>query len=199
MTPEETRWQRLIDGLRAGEPQIVREFCVQYGTLLEQLADKHLSSAMHRRVGPDDVAQSVCRTFLRRAQEGQFQLADNADLWRLLCAITLTKVREQMRFHLRQRRALHQEIPLTDASDQTNVSGPAPKATGPSPAEMAEFSDQFQQLLVALDPDERRVLELKCQEFTHEEIARELGSSVRTVQRILKRVQSHLEKCFVQQ
>jgi RNA polymerase sigma factor (sigma-70 family) len=198
MTADETRWQRLIQGLRSGDAQIVREFCAQHGSLLEQLADKHLSSAVQRRVGPDDIAQSVCRTFLRRAQDGQFQLAGNADMWRLLGAITLTKVREQMRFHLRHRRALHQEIPLTDASDQTNVSGLVPKATDPSGGEMAEFSDQFQQLLASLDPEERQVLEMKCQECTHEEIATKLGSSVRTVNRILKRVQSHLEKYFAQ-
>jgi RNA polymerase sigma factor (sigma-70 family) len=199
MTPEESRWQRQIHGLRAGDPQVVREFCAQYGTLLEKLADKHLSSAVQRRVGPDDVAQSVCRTFLRRAQEGQFQLADNADMWRLLCAITLTKVREQTRFHLRQRRALHQEVAFENPADQSGVSGMVPQASGPTPAELAEFSDQFQRLLATLDPEERQVLELKCQEFTYEEIAQQIGSSVRTVNRIFKRVQTHLEKCFTEE
>jgi len=56
--------------------------------------------------GPEDLVQSACRTFLRRAQIGQFRLADSEELWRLLCAITLTKVREQTRFHMRQKRGL---------------------------------------------------------------------------------------------
>jgi RNA polymerase sigma factor (sigma-70 family) len=164
---------------------------------LEQIADKHISKGMRRQVGSDDVAQSVCRTFLRRAQEGQFQLADNADLWRLLCAITLTKVREQTRFRMRRRRrVVDQEVALQPSSDQSNASGLAPQAAGPSPAEMAEFSDQFQQLLADLDVKERQILELKCQEITLEEIAGQLGRFERTVRRMFACVKERLEKCF---
>ena len=96
MAEGEERWTRLVRGLREGDPQIVEEFCEQYGALLQQLADKHLSEDLRRRVGPEDVVQSVCRTFLRRARAGEFELADSEGLWRLLCAITLTKVHEQV-------------------------------------------------------------------------------------------------------
>jgi hypothetical protein len=105
--PDGDRWQRLIRGLRQGDRQIVQEFCAEYGEALERLAEK-----LRRRVGPEDVVQSVCRTFLRRARAGPFQFADSAALWRVLCAITLTKVREQIRFHLRQKRGLGQETNL---------------------------------------------------------------------------------------
>src|SRR5258708_3491121 len=107
---EEDRWQRLIEGLRNGDRQVVQDFWDQYGGLLHKVADKHLADGMRRRVGPEDVVQSACRTFLRRAKCGEFQLEDSDGLWRLLCAITLTKIREQTRFHLRQRRGLDQEM-----------------------------------------------------------------------------------------
>jgi hypothetical protein len=67
---------------------------------------------VQRRVGPESIAQSVCRTFLRRAGDGQFQVRDEDALWGLLCAIALTKVRERVRFHRRHRRDLGRERPL---------------------------------------------------------------------------------------
>src|SRR5438128_353918 len=88
MTEDEARWQKLIDGLRAGDNQVVREFCAQYGDMLHRVAAKHLPRGLRRRVGPEDVVQSACRTFLRRARVGEFQLDDSDGLWRLLCAIT---------------------------------------------------------------------------------------------------------------
>ena len=39
MPDEEDRWQRLIQGLRTGDRLIVQDFCEQYGTLLQELAD----------------------------------------------------------------------------------------------------------------------------------------------------------------
>ena len=116
MTDEE-HWQRLIDGLRAGDPQVAREFYDRYAAVLHRIAERHLPGKLRRRIGPEDVVQSACRTFLRRAEGGEFQLGDSAGLWQLLCAITLTKVREQSRFHLRQKRGLARETEIDpDAS-----------------------------------------------------------------------------------
>src|SRR5262245_2952383 len=121
MATEEEQWQRLIQGLRDGDPDVVREFCAQYGQRLQRLAEKHLPPGLRRRLGPEDVVQSACRTFLRRAQEGKFRLGEVENLWALLCAITLTKVREQARYHLRQKRGVDRERALD--SDLQGSSG----------------------------------------------------------------------------
>src|SRR5262245_24550343 len=102
----------LIQGLRQGDPQAVRVFCERYGPLLQQVAAKHLPAGLRRRVGPETISASACRSFLRRAQADEFQLPDCESLWRLLTAITLTKAREQIRFHRRQKRSIDQGVPL---------------------------------------------------------------------------------------
>src|SRR5438270_6853605 len=117
MAPADDHWPSLIRGLREGNRQIVQQFCDQYGALLHPLADKHLAGPLRRRVGPEDVALSACRTFLRRAQAGEFQLADSAALWKILCVLTLTKVREQARFHRRRKRSIDQEVRLGFSGD----------------------------------------------------------------------------------
>ena len=189
-------WDRMIDGLRHGTRTVVREFCDRYGKSLERLADKNLAAGVKRRVGPEDVVQSACRTFLRRAQIGEFELADAEGLWGLLCAITLTKVREQTRFHLRQKRGMDREVHAADLDGHDAARLFDLADTEPTPAEAAEFTDQFTQLVAGLDDEERQLVDLKLQQCTNEEIARQMGCSERTVRRILKRVQASLARHF---
>src|SRR5262245_38738866 len=111
----DSRWQHLIRGLRDGDPRCTQEFWDRYGPALYRLAEGKLNQRLRRRVSPEDVAHSACRTFLRRAQLGQYKLSDSEDLWRLLCAITLNKARDQIRYHSRQKRGLDREIHAADS------------------------------------------------------------------------------------
>ena len=193
---DEARWERLIDGLRKGDHSAARAFCDQYGPALHRIADQRMPEGLRRRLGPEDVIQSACRTFFRRAQDGQFQLSDSESLWQLMCAITLTKIREQARFHLRKRRSMQRESQSpTPAADETGVID-TPVAPGPTPAEAAEFADQFQHLLESLNPEERQVVDLKLQELTNDEIAEQIGCSERTVRRLMNRVKAVLSRAF---
>ena len=137
--------------------------------------------------------QSVCRTFFRRAR-GEFQLDNSDDLWRLLCAITLTKVREKTRFHMRQKRGLQNEVALEPGTDSAQSLGPA--AAGPGPAAEAEFADLLESVLASLDAEERQIVDLRLQDMTMEDIAKQISCSERTVRRIMKRVQETFEKAL---
>jgi RNA polymerase sigma factor (sigma-70 family) len=186
-------WQRFIQGLRSGDHAILLEFCQSYGPQLNRLADKYLGAKVRRRVGSEDVVQSACRTFFRRAQGGEFQLADSEDLWRLLCAITVTKVREHARYHNRLKRGLEREtaLPADAGNSGAHVNPRDPRLT---PAEAAEFSDFFESIRSGLDEEERQIVDLKLQDCTNDEVAEQLGLSERTVRRAVKRVQARLTR-----
>ncbi len=186
---------RLIAGLRGGDSVVLSEFWNHYGPLLTRIADRKLAAGMRRRFGPEDVVQSVCRTFFRRTKEGEFQFGSSDDLWRLLCAITLVKVREKTRFHLRQKRAVNAEVAITSPTE-SGVDR-SPEATDPTPAEEVEFADLMQAILGSLDDEERQILELKLQDLTQDQIAVQLSCSERTVRRILKRIQAKLERSLL--
>ncbi|HVS38150.1 MAG TPA: sigma-70 family RNA polymerase sigma factor [Gemmataceae bacterium] len=194
MNADADPWQRLIDGLRSGDDRIAGEFWEQYGEPLQRFADKRLAASVRRRIGPEDVVQSACRTFLRRAKGGEFHMPDAEALWRLLCAITLSKVREQTRFHLRQKRGLDREQPLAVPAGESSAAGFETADPRPTPADAAEFADWFEKALAGLDEEEQQVVDLKLQELTNEEVADRLGSSERTVRRIVKRVQARLTR-----
>jgi RNA polymerase sigma-70 factor (ECF subfamily) len=178
--PEGDDW--LIQGLRQGDTQAVRAFCARYGPLLEQVADRHLPGGVRRRVGPETISQSVCRTFLGRVQAGEFLLPDSESLWRLLCAITLAKVREKIRFHRRHKRSIEQEVPLAEETGDEGAEPAELVDAQPSPAEAAAFNDQLEQVLASLDEEEQSVVKWKLQQYNNVEVAELMGCSERTVQ-----------------
>jgi len=190
MADTDSHWQSWVQGLSEGDEQVVGEFWREYGKRLQALASGYLNSRLQRREGPEDVVQSVCRTFLRRSRAGEFSLADRDALWGLLCAITLAKVRQKARYHGREKRRYDRERYL----DNSRVGGKPVVDAEPTPAEAAEFADQMQQLLFGMEEEERQVVTMKLERFTHAEMAERLGCSERTIRRIVKRVQERLKR-----
>jgi RNA polymerase sigma-70 factor (ECF subfamily) len=193
--PQDDSW--LIQGLSQGDPEAVRVFCERYGPMLQRVADKHLAAGLRRRVGPESICQSVCLSFLRRAQAGEFKVSDSEELWRLLCAITLTKVREKARYHRRQKRSIDRERPLdAPAGGESEGQGFDPADDHESPAEAVEFQEQFELLLGEFSEEEQQLVDLRLQQCTNEEAAARMGCSERTVRRILNRVKDRLQRAF---
>jgi RNA polymerase sigma factor (sigma-70 family) len=190
MATRDDDWGRFVTGLRAGDQDVAREFCERFGPALHRIADRRLPDPLRQRMGAESVAQSACRTFLRRAQGGEFRLADSEALWQLMCAITLAKLREKVRFHMRRKRAVDREERLEPGT--AGGEGPPLTDSGPTPEEAAEFADQFNRLLDGLDPEEQLVVQLRLEEYTNEQIAASLNCSERTVRRLLKRIKDKL-------
>lgn len=192
---DDPKWSQFVQGFLAGDPLTERQFWDQYGPLLQRIAEKHMADRLRRRVDPEDVVQSACRTFFRRAQGGLLTLTDSESLWRLLCAITLTKIRQQARFHQRKKRGMDQEVHAAPGSEDS-ASDFDLAFRGPGPEEEAAFADHFENLMASLDEEERKIVELKLQNCTHDEIAEQLGTSERTVRRLVKKVQAKLAEAL---
>jgi RNA polymerase sigma factor (sigma-70 family) len=185
---EERQWREWLAAVRQRDPVAQQDFWKQYAGRLLRLADANLQQSLRRRVDAEDVVQSAFRTFLRRVEDGQFELGDDQQLWSLLCAITLNKVRMQARFHSRHRRELDREAQAAGGDTSSDH-------REPSPAEAAMLVDLVQQMLDdAEDPQERSVLRLKLKEHSNDEISEQLRCSERTVRRMMKRIRSRLER-----
>jgi RNA polymerase sigma factor (sigma-70 family) len=190
------REQSWVRQLVEGDERVVAEFWDLYGARLQRLADKHLAARLQRRLGPEDIVQSACRTFLRRAQRGEFHLSDVESLWRLISAITLTKVRQKARYHSRDKRAIDREAHRNADTDSQPGLEQYVSTGEPSPEEAADFADQLEHLLSEMDEEEKQLVQLKLQNHTNLEIADHMGCSERTVRRILSRVKSRLRKAL---
>lgn len=186
---EDEEWDELLQGLRQGDEAACSQFWQRYGPLLEAVARKQLSARVQRRVGPDDVVQSACRTFFRRVSEGQFELSDAGALWRLMCSITLSKARRAARNQNRQKRSQTREQGLEIPDSSGNLRQIEIPGNVTSPMAAIEIADQLEHLLASLGTDECQVLDLKMQDLTNEEIAEKLGCSERTVRRLARSIQ----------
>jgi len=165
-----------LNDLVHGRGTAAEDFVAAFGPALEKIAARNMTPALQQRVGADDVFQSVCRTFFRRAAEGQFAVPDRDSLWRLLCAITLNKVKMQARFHSAQRRGRLESASLENEDA---------RQSGVSVEQAVEFADEFARLLESLPDAEGRVIRLKLDGHSHSEIAAQLQCTERTVGRLL--------------
>jgi RNA polymerase sigma-70 factor (ECF subfamily) len=155
------------------------------------LARRRISQRLAGRVDPEDVVQSVFRTFFHRAREGQFSIADQDELCKLLVSITVHKTLRQVAFHQAAKRNLRQEV----------AQGPEPQERlqelldrEPTPDEAVTFLDQLEHFLGRLRPQERQILELRLQGFSNDEIAAKLGIYDRKIRRAIERVRALAEQ-----
>jgi RNA polymerase sigma factor (sigma-70 family) len=143
------------------------------------------------RLDAEDVVQSVYWSFFADARAGRFELHRGGDLWRVLVAIVLHKLDHQLRRNRAGKRAIHRERGFGNEDSLFGIQ-PQVLAQYPSPLEAAALADEVEQLLRRLKPLQRRVLELRLQGYTIEEIAADTQRSERRVYCILEEIKEGL-------
>lgn len=184
---------KLVARWRAGDQQAAGELFQRYLERLIRLARRRVPASFNHRIDPEDVVQSVYRTFFAGAREGRFTLERGGDLWRLLVAITRHKVHNHMKKQGAGKRAIARECAFGNERDLHGLPAPA-LAEGPSSLDVVVLADEVEQLLRRLEPMQRRMLELRLQGDTLDEIAADLKCSQRTVRRTLERVKHELQR-----
>ena len=183
--------QSLLDLWRAGNQEAARLLFERYADRLVALARRHINQRLARRVDAEDVVQSVFRTFFRRAQTGELHLYDPDHLCALLAKITIHKALDQISFHKAAKRNF--TLDADSGTPDHDVVGQVLDQE-PSPEAVNLFLDQLEHLLGRLAPDEQKVLEMRMQGYTVEEIARRLNTYDRKIYRILERVRALAEQ-----
>lgn len=175
----------LVDLWRAGDQKAAQALFDRYAERLMALARRRISQRLASRVDPEDVVQSVFRTFFVRAKEGQFQIEHADDLSKLLVRITVHKTLRQVEFHKAAKRDPGME---TGQSDREHDRLKDVLDGEPTPQAQAAFLDQLEHFLGKLQPKEREILELRLQGLSNEDIAKKLGTYDRKIRRTLERV-----------
>lgn len=181
----------LISRCRRGDQDAARELFDAYVERLIPLARRRISQRLTSRLDPEDIVQSVFRTFFLRLQNDKFNIADQDDLFRLLVRITVHKSLRQVAHHKAAKRDPAQETaqPLDQSDHMLQV-----LATDPTPEATVSFLDQLEHFMNQLQPVDRQILELRLQNYSTEEIAKQLGTYDRKVRRVLERIRDIAEK-----
>jgi RNA polymerase sigma-70 factor (ECF subfamily) len=184
----------LPKGWRADDERAARELVDRYLDRLVALARRRLSQRLQGRVDPEDVVQSVFRTFFCRAREGKFEIKDQDDLCKLLMRITVHKVLKQVEHHMAGKRDPHLE---TEQGNRSLERLNELLAHEPSPEAEVFFVDQLTHLLNQLRPQERKILEMRLQGYSNDEIAAELGIYDRKIRRVIERIRGLAEQAGI--
>jgi len=178
---------------RDGDQQAAGELFQRYAERLLALARSRLSAKLARHLDPEDVVQSAYRSFFVGARDGRYVLRRSGDLWRLLVGITVHKVQHQVERHTAAKRAVARECQLAEESGACGLQASA-LSREPTPAEAAALADTLEHMLRGLEPLDRRIVELRLQGYSLDEIAGDVRRCERTVRRILEQVKQRLHQ-----
>src|SRR3954469_10130191 len=103
----------LLRRIQRGQADASTALFLRYAKRLHAIASSQSSEELARRVDPEDIVQSVFRTFFRRAAEGHYTVPDGEEIWKLLLVIALNKIRAVGAFH----RAAKRDMRLTSGGE----------------------------------------------------------------------------------
>jgi len=180
----------LLRRFQDGDPDAATQLYARYAHRLRALTREKCPDDLNSRFDPDDIVQSVFRSFFRVAREGLYEVPDGADLWRLLLVIALNKIRTQGAFH----RAAKRDVRLTCGIDSDQV--PATSRHPDQDAEAAFLRVVADEALERLPEAHRVTAQLRLEGDEVAEIAQQVGRSKRTVERLLQECRHKLGTLF---
>lgn len=192
-TDADESFEAVLRGIRDRSGMAEEAVFRRFAGRLVALARARLDQRLRAKVDPEDVVQSVFRSFFVRCASDQFDLGTWDSLWSLLTVITIRKCAGQVRHFTTEGRDVRRERAEEPAD---GASGPHwdPAAAEPTPAEAAALAELVEGLMQSLEPRDRWMVEMKLQGEPVPQIARQARCSERTVERVLNRARRHLER-----
>jgi RNA polymerase sigma-70 factor (ECF subfamily) len=174
----------LLGQYRRGSQDAAHELYRRYSQRLRALARAQMSADLAGRVEVDDIVQSVFGSFFRGVRGDLYDVPQGEELWKLLLVIALHKIRNQGTYH----QAAKRDVRRTVSTDDTL---PGKEDDGAASAFMKMVVDEA---LSRLSPTHRRMVELRMEGFTVEEIAAQTKRARRTIERMLQQARAQLDK-----
>lgn len=176
----------LLRRYRRGDDDAATALYMRYAHRLRAVAQTRAGAELKQRVDAEDLVQSIFRTFFRRAVEGQYEVPEGEELWRLLLVIALNKVRNLGIHH----RAAKRSIGRTTSGEAADVGLALAASADETPLIILKMA--IDELLAPLPADYRSIVELRISGFEVSEIAEQSGRSKRSVERILQEFRQKL-------
>jgi RNA polymerase sigma-70 factor, ECF subfamily len=176
--------QALLDKIQAGQDDAATALYMRYAEQLRRVAVRQTSQQLSTRLEPDDVVQSVFRTFFRRLSLDQNTVPQGDDLWKLFLVIALNKIRNLAAFHRAAKRDVRQTTELEDTS---------PTSPTPPDDDLQTLQWVIDDILQAQPESTRQMVTLRIQGHDVNDIAEKSGRSKRSVERVLQQFREQLK------
>ena len=185
-----------LAALQAGGDVLGAEVLTRYSNRLAGLVRSKLGWKLRRKLDPEDVVQSVFKSFVRLQQERELAFENWESLWGLLALITVRKCGHKIEHFMaacRRVSAEHSIAPGAGPADDDTQRCIEAISREPDPVHTAMLAETLAGLLDGMDDRDRKIVTLALEGATSSEISEEVERSERTVQRVLKRVWAQLE------
>ena len=167
----------LLRRIAGGQGDASTELYLRYAERLRRLAASQSAPDLARLVDPEDIVQSVFRTFFRRANLGQYSVPEGEEMWKLLLVIALNKIRATASYH----RAAKRDVRRTSGTEWLDTTEHQRDETA-----LGVLRLVIEELLERLPEAHRRIVELRVEGQQVAEIARAVQRSKRTVERVIQ-------------
>lgn len=176
----------LLRRIQGGEEEAATQLYLRYAQRLLALAKANTGKDLAARFDPEDVVQSVFRSFFRRASGGCYDVPAGGELWRLLLVLALNKVRGLAVHH----RAAKRSVANTVSAHGND--GDIHRAVSADPEPYRVLDMVIGQLLETMPAVQRQMIELRIEGRAVGEIADITKRSKRTVERVLQTFREQL-------
>ena len=180
MDKDEFSDKSLMRRFRQGEDDAPTQLYLRYAERLQALATKQTSAELGRRLDPEDIVQTVFRTFFRRVAQGNYDVPDGEEIWKLLLVIALNKIRAAGIHH----KAAKRDVRRTNSGDANDLV--IQEASGKDETALAVLRMVVDDVLTGLSESHRKMIELRSEGHEVVEISQAVGRSKRSVERVLQ-------------
>ncbi len=194
MNPSST-FQQMMSDLGAGDQQAAEAVFQHFLGKLLGLARSRLDARLQQKVDPEDVLQSVFRSFFRRQENNEFDLDGWDELWALLVTFTVRKCCKQARHFGSKKRDVSREASpqfMDDDSNSDQFTEWELISREPTPQQAVLLTELLDQMMCPFDEQGQAIISMKLQGYNENEISSEIDRTVRTVRRVLSRVRTQL-------
>ncbi len=176
--------RKLLDRFRAGQDDAATQLYLRYAGRLRALAAKRTATDLKSRIDPEDIVQSVFRTFFRRAARGEYSVPEGDELWKLFLVIALNKVRATRAFHHAAMRDTRQTATGTEIQNSIGQ--------GQDEEALSTLRMTIDELLSGLPTTSRDIIAMRIEGHDVIAIAERTGRAKRSVERVLQEFRTAL-------
>jgi RNA polymerase sigma factor (sigma-70 family) len=185
MLAPDDEFRLLLRQVQSGSHEAIRELIERYAPHIVRAVRRKLSKAIRAKFDSIDFAQAVWASFFAAPQK-LVEFDRPEELIRYLAALAHNKVVDEIRRRMEtDKYNVNREKSLDDSALQFRTTLAAHE---PSPSEVAVADELWERLLQGKPERCRRIIELRRDGNTHQQIAHQLGLNERTVRRVIRRV-----------
>jgi len=185
MTPDDS-CDDLITRARNSDESAQTEIFNRYQRRLAALASNQLNRRRYKHlVEPDEVVNSVMKSFFQRLAKGEYEIDGWISVWSLIVQMVVNKCRVRDRYYFAQKRDVARTVSPTGTDEDNDFWQRI--ADEPSEKDAAKAAQTIERLFHELRSERtQRVLRLLLEGRTQLEVSKEIGLSERTVRREIK-------------